>query len=100
MAHNKLINGKDPTDPSTTSMAWDAMIGTWVMIDSLLGGTQSMRAAGAAFMPQHTEESDNNFNERIHANVLFNAMELTLDHFVGRPFSDPVRLNTERNGTQ
>ena len=54
MAHSKLINGKDPSDPSTTSMAWDAMIGTWVMIDSLLGGTRSMRAGGAGFMPQHT----------------------------------------------
>ena len=95
MAHSKLINGKDPTDPSTTSMAWDAMIGTWTMIDSLLGGTKSMRAAGSAFMPQHTEESDSNFNDRVAVNVLFNAMELTLDHFVGRPFSDPVRLNND-----
>ena len=95
MAHTKLIGGKDSTDPSTTSMAWDQMIGTWAMIDSLLGGTKAMRAAGAAYLPQHTEESDNNFGERISSNVLFNAMELTLDHFVGRPFSDPVRLNND-----
>jgi len=90
-----LINGKDPSDPSTTSMAWDAMIGTWTMIDSLLGGTKSMRAAGSTYLPQHTEESDSNFNDRVSSNVLFNAMELTLDHFVGRPFSDPVRLNND-----
>ena len=95
MARTDLINGKDPTDPSTTSLAWDQMIGSWVMIDSLLGGTKSMRAAAGEYLPQHAEESDNNYNERLFTNVLFNAMELTLDHFVGRPFSDPVKLNND-----
>ncbi len=95
MAHSKLINGKDPTDPSTTSLAWDSMIGIWLMIDSLLGGTRAMRFAASEYLPQHTEESDDNYNERLHVNVLFNAMEITLDHFVGRPFSDPVKFNND-----
>ncbi len=95
MAHNDLINGKDPTDPSTTSMAWDEMIGSWIMIETLLGGTKSMRLASGEYLPQHAEESDDNYNERLHVNILFNAMEITLDHFVGRPFSDPVKLNND-----
>jgi len=95
MAHNQLINGKDPRDPSTTSLAWDEMIGSWSMIETLLGGTKSMRQAAGQFLPQHAEESDDNYNERLHVNVLFNAMEITLDHFVGRPFSDPVKLNND-----
>ncbi len=95
MARTDLINGKDPSDPSETSMAWDAMIGSWAMIETLLGGTKSMRNAGAAYLPQHPEESPPNYSERLETNVLFNAMELTLDHFVGRPFSDPVRLNAD-----
>ena len=90
-----MINDKDPTDPSTTSLAWDAMIDSWLMIDSLLGGTKTMRAAGAIFLPQHTEESDDNYMERLSVNILFNAFVLTLDHFVGRPFSEPVRLNSD-----
>ncbi len=94
MAHLKK-NEKDPSDPSTTSFEWDMMIGTWNMVDTLLGGTQSMRHAGASYLPQHTEESDTNWNERLAVNILFNAMEITLEHFVGRPFSDPVRLNTD-----
>lgn len=89
------INGKDPTDPSTTSFAWDTMIGSWAMIDTLLGGTKAMRFAGAEYLPQHAEESDGNYNERLAINILFNAMEITLDHFVGRPFSDPVKLNQD-----
>ena len=89
------INGKDPNDPSTTSMAWDSMIGSWAMIDTLLGGTKALRNAGATFLPQHAEESTDNYNERLFVNVLFNAMEITVEHFVGRPFSDPVRLNKD-----
>ncbi len=95
MARTDLINGKDPTDPSETSMAWDAMIGSWAMIETLLGGTKAMRAADAVYLPQHPQESHGNYNERLQTNVLFNAMELTLDHFVGRPFSDPVKLNND-----
>ena len=95
MAQHNLINGKDSNSPNTTSLAWDSMIGSWVMIDTLLGGTKSMRAAGNEYLPQHAEESDNNYNERLGVNILFNAMEIVLDHFVGRPFSDPVKLNND-----
>jgi len=95
MAHDNIINGKDSLDPSTTSLAWDAMISTWLMIETLLGGTQAMRFASGEYLPQHAEESDDNYNERLHVNVLFNAMEITLDHFVGRPFSDPVKFNND-----
>ena len=94
MAH-MVSKDKDPTDPSTTSFEWDAMIGSWHMINTLLQGTLGMRAAGGDFLPQHTEESDGNYQERLMTNVLFNALELTLDGFVSRPFSDPVRLNDD-----
>jgi len=90
-----LANDKDPDDPSTKSLAWDEMIHSWAMIETLMGGTQSMREAGSVYLPQHTEESDGNYRERLQINILFNALELTLDHFVGRPFSDPVRLNND-----
>jgi len=90
-----LIDGKNPLDPSETSRAWDFMAPSWVMIDTLLGGTKAMRDAGEIYLPQHAEESSANYSERLETNVLFNAMELTLDHFVGRPFSDPVKLNND-----
>ena len=89
MAHNK-INGKDPSDPSTTSLAWDFMIGSWARMDTLLAGTQGMRGAGTTYLPQHAEESNGNYEERLMTNVLFNATELTLDHFC-----DPARARAE-----
>jgi hypothetical protein len=92
---NAFPADKDPKSPATTSIEWDEMIGTWDMANTLLGGTQAMRAAAGDYLPQHTEETDPNYSERLHVNILFNAMEITLDHFVGRPFSDPVRLNTD-----
>lgn len=94
MAH-LTMQEKDPNDPSTTSFQWDHMIDTWAMIETLLGGTAAMRAAGPVYLPQHAEESDDNYNERITTNILFNALEITLNHMVGRPFSDPVRLNQD-----
>src|SRR3546814_9044534 len=77
-----------PTVPSATSFEWDEMISSWDRIETLLGGTKSMRMAGSTYLPQHTEESDDNYNERLNVNILFNAMEITLDHYVGRPFSE------------
>ena len=86
---------KDPESPATTSYEWDEMIGSWNMIDTILRGTGAMRDAEARFLPRHAEESSDNYSERLSVNILFNALEITLDHFVGRPFSDPVRLNTD-----
>ncbi len=86
---------KDPNSPATTSFEYDAMIGTWDMLGTLLSGTAAMRRAGPDYLPQHAAESDPNYRERVMVNILFNAFELTLEHFVGRPFSDPVRLNED-----
>jgi hypothetical protein len=86
---------KDPNDPSTTSFAWDQMISTWTMVETILGGTEEMRRAGQLYLPQHEEESDVGYRERLNTNVLFNMTELTLEGLVGRPFSDPVRMNDD-----
>jgi hypothetical protein len=86
---------KDPDSPATTSFAWDSMIEVWDMVDTLLQGTAAMRAAGPMYLPQHDEESNDNYNERLMTNVLTNKLEQTLDNFVGRPFSDDVRMNDD-----
>jgi hypothetical protein len=89
------MDKKDPSNPATTSFEWDAMIETWTMIETLLGGTESMRAAGSLYLFQHAAETDPNYVERLSSNYLFNMLELTLDGFVGRPFSSPVELNED-----
>lgn len=86
----------DPsTDPSTQSLAYTAMAPKWQMMETLLGGTASMREAGADYLPQHEEESDSNYDERLQRCTLFNMTELTLESLVGKPFSEPLRLKDD-----
>lgn len=79
-------------DPSTTSAAYDYMAPKWQRMSCLLGGTDTMRAAGKTYLPQHPHESNENYTERLKTTVLYNMTELTLDSLVGKPFSDPVSI--------
>jgi len=88
-------NEKAEDDPSVTSMAYDFMAPKFQMIETLLGGTQAMRDAGGAYLPKHSEESAENYDERLGRTTLFNMFELTLDTLVGKPFSDPVKVNDD-----
>lgn len=82
-------------DPSVKSMAYTFMEPKWAMIQALLGGTYAMRAAEREYLPQHAEESQENYNERLNRDTLFNMFELTLDSLVGKPFVEPVKLNSD-----
>ena len=86
---------KDPKSPATTSAAHDRMLPRWNLIETLLGGTEAMRAAGETYAPQHAEETDRGYQERIQAAVLFNMVEQTLDTLSGKPFSEPMKLNED-----
>jgi len=77
-------------DPSTTSAAYDLMAPAWGKVDTLLGGTESMRAAGEALLPKHENEKPNAYTDRLNVTTLLNISQLTLDSWVGRPFSDPI----------
>ncbi|HKJ73745.1 MAG TPA: DUF4055 domain-containing protein [Alphaproteobacteria bacterium] len=90
-----MADKKDANDPSTTSYAWDAMAPKWDMIETLLSGTDAMRDAGEKYLPRHSEESDGNYDERLERCTLFNMMELTLEALVGKPFSDPLKINDD-----
>lgn len=87
-----MTNEKDPQSPATTSSAWDCMEPRWKRIETLLGGTDAMRAAGQLYLPMHEEETDGNYQDRLESNVLFNLTELTLDSWVGKPFERPVQV--------
>lgn len=84
---------KDPSDPSTTSHAFDAMFPVWQKVTTVLGGTESMRAAGESYLPRHENERTTAYTDRLEASVLFNAAELTLDSWVGHPFSETVQTH-------
>lgn len=82
---------KDP-DPTTLSHAYQVMAPRIHKVATLLGGTEAMRDAGKVYLPAHTSETDSAWQERLASATLFNMTDLTLNSWVGRPFSDPVRL--------
>ncbi len=86
---------KDPESPATTSYAYDVMAPRWHKIDTLLGGTETMKGAGEKYLPRHDSETDLAYEERLAANSLVNMTELTLDQWVGKPFSEQLTVLEE-----
>lgn len=82
-------------DPSTTSLNYDAMAPVWAKVSTILAGTEAMRAAGTAYLPQHENEKHQRYRDRLESTTLKNTSALTLDSWVGRPFSDPVVIDEE-----
>lgn len=81
---------KDSKSPATTSFGYDTMLPVWVKVQTVLDGTEAMRSAGLAYLPQHEAEADEAYAERLSRNTLFNLTKITLNSWVGRPFSDPL----------
>ena len=81
--------------PRTPSPAYLAMCPRWKLIDALLGGTETMKAAGEEYLPQYSEETNAAYKARLERAVLVNRMESTLENLVGRPFSEPVVLEKD-----
>lgn len=85
----------DPTDPSQTSAAYNRMAPRWVLLNAVLGGTETMREAGQDFLPRHTEEAQDNYQKRLGTSYLLNFTEITLENLVGKPFEEPMKLNED-----
>lgn len=49
-----------------------------------------MRAAGRDLLPQHDQESDRAYDDRLNSAVLFNMTRKILNSWVGKPFSSQV----------
>src|SRR3972149_3338985 len=84
------MSEKDTQSPATTSDAYDAMLSVWRKVQTVLDGTEAMRTAGAAYLPQHENEGESAWRERLACSTLFNLTQLTLDSWEGRPVGDPI----------
>jgi hypothetical protein len=82
---------KDPKSPATTSSAYDCMMPFWKMIEAVLGGTDTMRAAGETYLPRHSEETDEGYQARLLGSVLLNYLDKTSRDLASKPFSEPVK---------
>jgi len=85
-----MAKDKDAESPATTSYAFDDMLPAWTKIQTVLNGTEAMRDAGRTYLPQHYAETDKQYEERLLKCTLLNSTKITLDSWVGRPFSDPI----------
>lgn len=85
----------EKSGPGVSSLAREVMLPIWSKADSVLGGTRTMRSAGEQHLPKHQGETSDRYSERLGTAVLWNQSELTLNNWVGRPFSDPVLLGDD-----
>lgn len=81
------------TDVSTPAGEYSAMTECWRMIDSLMGGTETMRAAGARYLPKFSAETPQNWDRRRNQSRLFDAYAQTISDLTGLPFSKPVAVS-------
>jgi hypothetical protein len=85
----------DPKDPSNISSAYQAMSPRWEILNAVLGGTESMRAAGAKYLPKHEAEKDQDWQARRDATTLYNGLEMILDSLSSKPFAEPIQLQDD-----
>lgn len=65
---------------------------TWDMIDSLYGGTQTMRDAGQTYLPKATNETDTDYTARLKSSVLFNFYKQAVDSTTDLVFNNGIDI--------
>lgn len=75
--------------------AYLAMEQRWELIDALLGGTLTMRAAGNTWLHQHPREKSPSYESRLANSFLFGAYKDALQDIVAKPFSKEVIVNQD-----
>jgi hypothetical protein len=78
---------------ATPSDAYDSMQEKWSLIDSLMGGTTTMRDAGTTYLPQEKAERGDSYENRLGRSILFNGLRDTVRRVTTRPFAKPTMVN-------
>ena len=76
----------------TLSVAYLAMQYNLMLVNTLIAGTDAMRAAGELYLPREPKESKEAYDNRLSRSVLHNAFADAIQKLVGKPFSKPVTL--------
>lgn len=82
-------------DPSIKLPAVDRMREYWAIVDPLMGGTQAMRSAGKALLPQYPAEKDDTYRERLALSTLLPAYAETVASSTSRVFAEPLQLGED-----
>lgn len=82
-------------DPSTPSAAVTAMREDWAIVDPLMGGTNAMRKAGKALLPQWPKEENDAYTARLNLSTLLPAYSETVANMTGRVFADDLTIGDD-----
>lgn len=82
-------------DVSTPSVSYLNMFPKWDIIDTVMGGTASMRAAGKRYLPMHQYEGKDAYDERLSRATLKNYTLRTLENLTSKAFRDPPQLGDD-----
>lgn len=85
---------KQPT-VDTPSQAYLDMHEDLRLVDTLMGGTDAMRAAGQLYLPREPRESAEAYRNRLSRSTLYNAFADTVQKLVGKPFSKPTVIGAD-----
>ena len=67
----------------------------WAIIDALMGGTPTMRAAGESLLPRWPNEEQASYDARLKVATLFPAFMRTVSVMAGKPFSKPLAMSED-----
>ena len=85
----------DSNDPSNLSEERQRLEPYLKMIHTILGGTASMRRAGAMYLPPHPNETQGAYQARLERTTLLNVLEDSIDNACARLFDEQVKLAGE-----
>lgn len=76
----------------TPSSDHQAMCGYWDMVTALMGGAETMRAAGKAYLPKFVNESEADYELRRKNAKFTNIFRDIVESLAAKPFSKEVKL--------
>lgn len=79
-------------DPSRISSRFAQVQPAYQLVDALFGGTATMRAAGATYLPRNTREEEEDWRVRLERSVLYNVYKRSIQQAAARLFSADVTL--------
>lgn len=77
-------------DPTTKSRYATRMHHRWLLADALMGGSEGMRLMGKLLLPQHKNEDDPFYVDRLKKTFLLPVFAQTIESLTDIVFSDPV----------
>lgn len=81
--------------PNTPSSDHAAMASYWQMVDAILGGAKTMRAAGERYLPKFEVESQGEYDLRKKHAKFTNVYRDIVENLAQKPFSDEVAIGDD-----